>query len=331
MLSSFRRFQDSFRGQHGSDRDAGRLPPFSALSRPSPARNSRARSQPHVSVPPPTEGDKSDDDDDTQPLREAQDDWLDEMSLAEPSVGTALWRHALDDEVDDDLEALRASERRQSAVFRGTRALADISTTHEGRKALLKQSATIPQIVQELGATDSTLRHAAEQVLVNLAEDDEGKAARQIAKEIVDLLEEMQEMETAADARTKRETWTPSAASIDTQGHILDACCNLTVLSRNMCLNFEAHNAVRITLPYVDSGFGLARQKALTFLNNLCHWTRMSRMTFIMIDGPTRLWRLLPVLLLTEAACCLFEHPTIPAIREERMHVVSRQRPPLEP
>ena len=44
-------------------------------------------------------------------------------------MGT-LWREELDDEVDDDFAALKAS--RQSVVMRGTRALADISTTQDG-------------------------------------------------------------------------------------------------------------------------------------------------------------------------------------------------------
>ena len=69
---------------------------------------------------------ESDDNDDDQSLWPTPSQaLLDERK----SMGT-LWREELDDEVDDDFAALKAS--RQSVVMRGTRALADISTTQDG-------------------------------------------------------------------------------------------------------------------------------------------------------------------------------------------------------
>ena len=186
--------------------------------------------------------------------------------------------------------------------------------------------------MEELAHWDAAIRHAAEDALANLADDAEAMPARQIAEEIVGLLYKMQEAETVPDANG-RDRWAPSAASLEVQGHILEASGNLTVLSRNMCLNFEANGAVRALLPYLGSGFGPARQKALALLTNLCTHTRMCNHTLTALGGVAVLWRLLPILVLLELACCSSK---LAIIRQERFHVTSILRsvhglPPAAP
>jgi hypothetical protein len=87
-----------------------------------------------------------------------------------------------------------------------------------------------------------------------------------------------------------------------------------------MCLNFESNGVIRCSLPYISSGFGLARQKALALLANLCKHSRISNHTLQALGGDSMLLRLLPVLILSELLCC---SKRLPIIRQERMHVVS--------
>ena len=235
------------------------------------------------------------------------------------SIGTMM-RVELDNEVEDVIDLLGdgGKNRRASVAIRGTRQLADISTTAEGRTSLLQHEA-IPQLVGELAHYEAKLRHAAEDVLANLAEDAEAQPARLIAEEIVSRLFNLQSEETGFEAGG-RESWDPSPGSLEAQGQILSACVNLTVLSRNMCLNFESNGVIRCSLPYISSGFGLARQKALALLANLCKHSRISNHTLQALGGDSMLLRLLPVLILSELLCC---SKRLPIIRQERMHVVS--------
>ena len=142
----------------------------------------------------------------------------------------------------------------------------------------------------------------------------EDKPARAIAEAICDLLFQMQMEDGDSSSSymggrpgaTPAPNWTADA--LESHAHVLDSCINLTSLSRNMCLNFEANGAVRATMPYLRTGFGAARLKALSFLVNLCTHTHMSCKTLTALGADKIIMHLLPSLVASElimrASCC---------------------------
>ena len=85
------------------------------------------------------------------------------------SVQDTIMREAVEEEVED-MEMATLLNQRKSVIFRETVHMADVSTSHAGRHALIEKHA-IPTLVRELAHEDAKLRHASEDTLANLAED----------------------------------------------------------------------------------------------------------------------------------------------------------------
>jgi len=230
---------------------------------------------------------------------------------------TDMVHEEIEHQIEDDLQFITDHRKhRQSVVMRATRDLADMSTTHKGRHEMLAMGA-VTAVVRELIDVDVKTRHAAEDVLANLAEDAEDHPARAIAEEIVELLHELQE-------ETPPETATPT--ELTAHAALIDATANLTALSRDMCLNFLSHGVVPPLVRYLGGVSSSARQLACLALSHLCKHSSVAvrQLNIEIYKGKPVTRNLLTIILSTQAACavCFRDAQKMTELRVERTQAI---------